>query len=181
MVAVEAARLADTGLPSAALSGGWRISIKAQYLDARKGSDVTAATQDWLLRLASACSFSIYLLLCGETWPNHNVQRWRLRPTNTDTAHGCWPWQFLKTPVPERDTVQHKVFPSLLTESEDYPTHLSWGTFQSSLDLRTSSLLKGFMLPGQLQNLPENLPRLFQTPPIAGCLKALKDCQQQLK
>lgn len=96
MVAVEAARLADTGLPSAALSGGWRISIKAQYLDARKGSDVTAATQDWLLRLASACCFSVYFLLCGEIWPNHDVQRWRLRPTNTDVAHGCWPWQFLQ-------------------------------------------------------------------------------------
>lgn len=84
-------------------------------------------------------------------------------------------------PVRERDTVQHKVFPFLLTESEDYPTHLSWGTFQSSLELRTSSLLKGFMLPRSAPELSRNLPRLFQTPPTAGCLKALKDCQQQLK
>lgn len=46
-VARAAARLADTGRPTAAGAGFWRISIKAQLLclDARSGSDATAVTQ----------------------------------------------------------------------------------------------------------------------------------------
>lgn len=70
MVAVAAARLADTALPSAALSGCWRISIKAQYLDTSKGSDVTAATQDLLLHLHQhAASPHIYYHTGKKTEP----------------------------------------------------------------------------------------------------------------
>lgn len=198
MVAVEAARLADTGLPSAALSGCWRISIKAQYLDARKGSDVTAATPVWLLHLASACGFSVHLRLCGETRPNQNVPRWRWRPANADAAHGCWPWQslvLLSANVTQSSTksfcfgwlkvIFSRTAAPLKLQSGPilqyptgggvhYPTHLSWATFQSSLDLRTSSLLKGFMLPDQPHKLLETFhgfSKLLQHPGVFESLK----------
>lgn len=180
MVAVEAVRLADTGLPSAALSGGWRISIKAQYLDARKGSDVTAATQDWLLPLASACNFSVYLLLCGETWPNHNIQRWRLRPTNTDAAQGCWHGSSCSS----CSWTWHGPAQSL-SVSLDWKWRLSHppvlGYFPVFIGFPYIFSAEGFHAPRSAPEPSRNLPRLFQTPPIAGCLKALKDCQQQLK
>lgn len=125
MVAVAAARLADTALPSAALSGCWRISIKAQYLDTSKGSDVTAATQDLLLHLHQhAASPHIYYHTGKKTEPQ--------RPEVT-----------VKTHKRRRSSVtQSSTFPAPLKlqsgpEGVHYPTYLSWGPFQSSL-------LKGF-------------------------------------
>lgn len=154
MVAVAAARLADTALPSAALSGCWRISIKAQYLDTSKGSDVTAATQDLLLHLHQhAASPHIYYHTGKKTEPQ--------RPEVTAKTHKR-----------RRSSVtQSSTFPAPLKlqsgpEGVHYPTYLSWGPFQSSLHLHPHCWR---VLP------PEPSGNLWHTPPSSGCFES---CQR---
>lgn len=137
MVAVAAVRLADTGLPSAALSGCWRISIKAQYLAASKGSDVTAATQDLLLHLHQHAA------------SRHICERRGKIAVEADKRR-----RFSRTPAP-LELQAGPVEPKGL----HHPACLCRGTF-------LSSLLKAFMLHGHRQNLPGTLQfQRFQTPP----------------
>lgn len=185
MVAVDAARLADTALPSAALSGCRRISIKAQYLDASKGSDVTAVTQDWLLHLHQRAAFW-YINYKTE----HTVQRSWWRPTHADAAHGRWPWQCLELLSPNvtqfsttcflakseifQDTSSSKAsaWTYFAVPKEGPLSHLPVpGSFPVTTAF-TSSLLKGFMLSGHPQNLPETVHGFSKLLQHLGVLKA---------
>lgn len=160
----------------AALSGCWRISIKAQYSDASKGSDVTAATQDWLLHLHQHAGLPC--LYCAgnitepqrpevtvkahrrrrSSWarPRQNPELLSVNVTQSSTnSSSGLKVNFSRTPAP----LKLQFAPTLQDpKGVHYPTYVSWGTFQSSLHLHPHCW--------RLSCSPVT-PRTFQKPPTA--------------